>query len=256
MSQKSPSEAAAEGLEYRIAPSQGDIPPEHTAEEETGGTEGCTGEVVSRKMLPFLISPRFCREKGTSEPVSTVPVGQGRGRWGSHRLGDVGLPPVRVLQGVVLGVGQAPPVVTGRPVTARYGQCRSLPGRWQPGGGCGTHASQTSLSTEARGLVCKRESGHQQGSGVPGWEGWGGAGRYLLEVDELRDGSHHLDGDLHHVLGRRHGSRGGTGTARQGSPPRCPAVPGRRCHRRRLPAYRRAPPPVPVGGGAQPPHLS
>lgn len=37
--------------------------------------------------------------------------------WGrrraSHRLGDVGLPPVHVLQRVVLGVGQAPPVATG-----------------------------------------------------------------------------------------------------------------------------------------------
>lgn len=67
MSQKSPSEAVAEGLEHHIAPSQGDIPPEHAAEKETGGTEGCTGEVVSRKMLPFLISPRFCKEKGTGE---------------------------------------------------------------------------------------------------------------------------------------------------------------------------------------------
>lgn len=28
------------------------------------GDRGCTGEVVSRRMLPFLISPRFCEEKG------------------------------------------------------------------------------------------------------------------------------------------------------------------------------------------------
>lgn len=42
MSQKSPSEAAAEGLEYCIAPSQGDIPPEHTA-EETGGQRDVPG---------------------------------------------------------------------------------------------------------------------------------------------------------------------------------------------------------------------
>lgn len=27
-----------------------------------------------------------------------------------------------------------------------------------------------------------------------------------MELDELRDGSHHLDGYLYHVLGRRHGS--------------------------------------------------
>lgn len=71
-----------------------------------------------------------------------------------------------------------------------------------------------------------------------GWgRGVGGAGRYLVEVDELRDGSHHLDGDLHHVLGRRHGSGsgsgGGTVTARHGSPPHRAAVPGRH---RRLPA--------------------
>lgn len=31
----------------------------------------------------------------------------------SHRLGDVGLLPVRILQGVALGVGQAPPAATG-----------------------------------------------------------------------------------------------------------------------------------------------
>lgn len=43
MSQKSPSEAAAEGLEHRIAPSQGDIPPEHTAEKETGGQRDVPG---------------------------------------------------------------------------------------------------------------------------------------------------------------------------------------------------------------------
>lgn len=29
------------------------------------GAEGCTGEVVSRKMLPFLMSLRFCKEKGS-----------------------------------------------------------------------------------------------------------------------------------------------------------------------------------------------
>lgn len=44
-------------------------------------------------------------------------------------------------------------------------------------------------------------------------EEFGGAGWYLVELDELRDGSHHLDGNLHHVLGRRHGSRDGTVTA-------------------------------------------
>lgn len=27
------------------------------------GAEGCTGEVVRRKMLPFLMSLRFCKEK-------------------------------------------------------------------------------------------------------------------------------------------------------------------------------------------------
>lgn len=57
---KSLRESEAEGSEH---PLQGHIPPEHAAEEETGGAEGCTGEVVSRKMLPFLMSLRFCKEK-------------------------------------------------------------------------------------------------------------------------------------------------------------------------------------------------
>lgn len=39
--------------------------------------------------------------------------GLGRARGASHRLSDVGLPPIRVLQGVALGVGQAPPAATG-----------------------------------------------------------------------------------------------------------------------------------------------
>lgn len=83
-------------------------------------------------------------------------------------------------------------------------------------------------------------------------EGCGGARQYLLEVDELRDGSHHLDGDLHHVLGRRHGSRGGSAP---------PAVPGY-C-RRRLPSRRArpphrglVPPPQPRAGPAPSPELT
>ena len=64
-------------------------------------------------MLPFLISPRFCKEKGNSKPVTATLARPGRGRGASHRLGDVGLPPVHVLQGVALGVGQAPPAATG-----------------------------------------------------------------------------------------------------------------------------------------------
>ena len=116
-------------------------------------------------MLPFLISPRFCKEKGTGEPVSATPAEPGRG-WGtSHRLGDVGLPTVHVLQGVALGIGQAPPAAAGgrsqcRTASAGHRRAGSSPvaGCHDPmvGGGCSTHASQTSLSTEARGLVCKR----------------------------------------------------------------------------------------------------
>lgn len=107
--------------------------------------------------------------------MSTVPVGLGRGGWASHRLSDVGLPSVCILQGIVLGIGQAPPAATGgRSLlgTASAGHCRA---GGSPVAGChepvvgdrhSTHASQTSLSTEARGLVCERENSHQLGSGV------------------------------------------------------------------------------------------
>lgn len=126
-------------------------------------------------MLPFLISPRFCKEKGTGEMASTVSAGLGRGWGASHQLGDVCLPPVRVLQGIVLGVGQAPPAATGsrsQHPTATAGRRRAsgspVAGCHDPvvGGGWGTHVSQTSLSTEARGSVCKQEGGHELGSGV------------------------------------------------------------------------------------------
>lgn len=103
------------------------------------------------------------------------------GGWGvSHRLGDVGLPPVRVLQGVALGVGQAPPAATGgrsQPHSAGAGSHRVTAARSRAvrtchgavaGSECGTHASQTSLSTEASGLVCEREAGRELGWGTRG----------------------------------------------------------------------------------------
>lgn len=43
MSQKSRSEAAAKGLEHRIAPLQRDIPPQQAAEKETGGRRDVPG---------------------------------------------------------------------------------------------------------------------------------------------------------------------------------------------------------------------
>lgn len=88
-----------------------------------------------------------------------------------------------------------------------------------------THASHTSFTTVARGFACKwrrhslggerDEVGEGVGWAVPRGRGrpigerWGEC-RWerlgdLVQLDELRDGVTHLDGDLHHVPRGRHG---------------------------------------------------
>lgn len=101
----------------------------------------------------------------------------------------------------------------------------------QPPTPLGTHASHSSFSTVAKGLACKwrghswNRGGEELGEGccgccepkrgVPevggGVEGGPARPNDLVQLDELRDGVPHLDGDLHHVPRGRHG-RAGTWT--------------------------------------------
>lgn len=136
-------------------------------------------------MLPFLISPRFCKEKATSEPVRATPAGPGGARGAPHRLGDVGLPPVRVLQGVALGVGQAPPAATGGRSQRRTASAGGRRARQQPGGGLSgltrglysrvadvlEHRGE-GLGLQARGRPSAGLRGRGKVRGVPGGTCW------------------------------------------------------------------------------------
>lgn len=154
----------------------------------------------------------------------------GRGE-GTHVLGDVSPVPIRKLQGIALRVRQAPPAGSRGSVRLVGGALSLLP-RPIPYSSrpvrTRTHASHTSFSTAARGFAYKRKSHSQDGSGKrlrrslgrggvgylrgrgrPGGRWWGGwkpaRPSDLVQLDELRDGVTHLDGDLHHIPRGRHG---------------------------------------------------
>ena len=123
---------------------------------------------------------------------------------------------------------QAPPAGS-RGSARRVGGALSLLPSHQPPGlpqQTRTHASHTSFSTAARGFAYKWNShspdgsgswggawgrggvGYSRGKGRPGGRWWGGrrpdSPGDLVQLDELRDGVAHLDGDLHYIPRGRH----------------------------------------------------
>lgn len=148
---------------------------------------------------------------------------------GTHVLGDVSPVPIRKLQGIALRVRQTPPAGSRGSMRQAGGALPLLPGPipYSPARPALTRRTPPSVQQPGvlptSGRVNSRDGsgnrlrrslgrggvGHSRGRGRPGgrwWVGWRPARPGdLVQLDELRDGVTHLDGDLHHIPRGRHG---------------------------------------------------